>query len=54
MWAILYVFAKCVLFLPLVAIHLVISFLVARPGDVNWGLDHSIRDTARWLFDEVP
>ena len=51
---ILNVFVKCVLFIPLVITHLVISFVLARSGEANWGLSQSIWETARWLFDEVP
>lgn len=50
MKAILWLFIRCILFLPLVAIHLALSILSSGSGNANWGIEQSISATGNALF----
>lgn len=52
MKAILWMFLKCVLFIPLATIHFALSILGAASGNANWGIEQSIKATGDALFGE--
>ena len=52
MKAVLWMFIKCVLFIPLATIHFGLSILGAASGNANWGIEQSIKATGDALFGE--
>lgn len=50
MKAILWLFVRCVLFIPLVMIHFALSILGSASGNANWGIEQSIEATGNALF----